>query len=83
VEHKIAHYVRAAWGGRKARTRGKARIATDADTRAAAVNWARRATLGLHMADGRWAAAPPERRSSLRSSLSFPALLVPLAPKAP
>jgi len=59
VERKIAHFVRVAWGGRKARTRGKARIATDVDTRAAAVNWARLATLGLHMADGRWAAAPP------------------------
>ncbi|MGH9003010.1 MAG: IS1182 family transposase [Acidimicrobiia bacterium] len=59
VERKIAHFVRVAWGGRKARTRGTARIATDVDTRAAAVNWARLATLGAFMADGRWAAAPP------------------------
>jgi hypothetical protein len=59
VERKIAHFVRVAWGGRKARTRGKERIATDVDTRAAAVNWARMATLGIGMVDGRWAAAPP------------------------
>ena len=59
VERKIAHFVRVAWGGRKARTRGKERVATDVDTRAAAINWARMATLGLSMVDGRWAAAPP------------------------
>lgn len=59
VERKIAHLVRVGWGGRKARTRGKARVATDVDTRAAAVNWARLAILGLGMVDGRWAVAPP------------------------
>ena len=59
VERKIAHFVRVAWGGRKARARGKERIATDVDTRAAALNWARMATLGIGMADGRWAVAPP------------------------
>ena len=59
VERKIAHFVRVAWGGRKARTRGTARVSTDVDTRAAAVNWARLATLGLLVVDGRWAAAPP------------------------
>ena len=59
VERKIAHFVRVAWGGRKARTRGKARVATDVDTRAAAVNWARLATLGLGVVDGRWMVAPP------------------------
>ena len=59
VERKIAHLVRVGWGGRKARTRGKARVATDVDTRAAAVNWARLATLGLGMVDGRWAVVPP------------------------
>ena len=47
VERKIAHFVRRGWGGRRARVRGKTRIATDADTRAAAVNWARLATLGV------------------------------------
>lgn len=59
VERKIAHFVRVAWGGRRARTRGKDRIATDVDTRAAALNWARMATLGIGVVDGRWAAAPP------------------------
>jgi len=59
VERKIAHLVRVGWGGRKARTRGKARVATDVDTRAAAVNWARLATLGLGMLNGRWAVVPP------------------------
>ena len=59
VERKIAHFVRAAWGGRKARTRGLRRVATDLDTRAAAVNWARLATLGLRYQGGAWATAPP------------------------
>jgi hypothetical protein len=54
VERKIAHFVRVGWGGRRARTRGVKRVATDAATRAAAVNWARLATLGLAFIDGRW-----------------------------
>jgi hypothetical protein len=56
VERKIAHYVRAVWGGRRARTRGRQRVTTDAVTRAAAVNWARLATLGLNYTDGAWTA---------------------------
>ena len=55
VERKIAHFTRRAWGGRRARTRGLARITTDLITRAAALNWARLAVLGLrHDQDG-WA----------------------------
>jgi hypothetical protein len=55
VERKISHFVRRAWGGRRARTRGLKRVSTDVDTRAAAVNWARLATLGLtHLGTG-WA----------------------------
>lgn len=54
VERKIAHFVRVAWGGRKARTRGRRRVATDAETRAAAVNFARLATLGVAFNDGSW-----------------------------
>lgn len=57
VERKIAHFVRVGWGGRRARTRGRRRVATDAATRAAAVNWARLATLGVTFLDGRWVAA--------------------------
>ena len=57
VERKIAHFVRVAWGGRKARTRGRERVATDVTTRAAALNWARLATLGVAFTDGRWAMA--------------------------
>jgi hypothetical protein len=57
VERKIAHFVRVAWGGRKARTRGRQRVSTDAHTRAAAVNFARLATLGVRVVDGRWAPA--------------------------
>jgi len=57
VERKIAHLVRRAWGGRKARTRGRGRVATDVDTRAGAVNLARLATLGLAFADGGWTLA--------------------------
>lgn len=55
VERKIAHLVRRLWGGRKARCRGLERVATDLDTRAAAVNWARLAVLGLTFANGAWA----------------------------
>jgi IS5 family transposase len=54
VERKIAHLVRRAWGGRKARTRGRLRVATDVDTRASAVNLARLAVLGLSFANGGW-----------------------------
>jgi hypothetical protein len=56
VERKIAHFVRAAWGGRRARTRGTDRVTSDAVTRAAAVNWARLATLGIAYTNGTWTA---------------------------
>jgi hypothetical protein len=56
VERKIAHFARAVWGGRRARTRGRQRVTTDAVARAAAVNWARLATLGLAYNDGAWTA---------------------------
>jgi hypothetical protein len=57
VERKIAHLVRSGWGGRQGRTRGLKRIATDLDTRAGAINWARLATLGLTRGAGGWALA--------------------------
>jgi hypothetical protein len=57
VERKIAHFVRVGWGGRRARTRGRLRVTTDVATRAAAVNLARLATLGLAFNDGRWVLA--------------------------
>jgi hypothetical protein len=59
VERKIAHFVRVPWGGRRARTRGLRRITTDADTRAAVVNWARLEVLGLSWDGHTWATAPP------------------------
>ena len=55
VERKIAHFVRRPWGGRKARCRGATRILTDVVHRAAAVNLARLATLGLHDTPTGWA----------------------------
>jgi hypothetical protein len=57
VERKIAHYARRLWGGRHARCRGLVRIATDVDTRAAALNLARLATLGIVFDGGRWVVA--------------------------
>jgi hypothetical protein len=54
VERKIAHFARRAWGGRKARTRGRRRVGTDVHTRAAAINLARLAALGLSFHDGAW-----------------------------
>ena len=58
VERKISHFTRRAWGGRKARTRGLARITTDLITRAAALNWARLAVLGLGHDQAGWALQP-------------------------
>jgi hypothetical protein len=55
VERKISHFTRRAWGGRKARTRGLARITTDLCARAAALNWARLAVLGLDHEPAGWA----------------------------
>lgn len=57
VERKIGHFTRRAWGGRKARCRGKKRILTDILTRASALNLARLATLGLHQGPDGWAIA--------------------------
>jgi hypothetical protein len=58
AERKIAHFVRRGWGGRKARCRGQTRILTDVLTRAAVLNLARLAVLGLHYAPAGWAVAP-------------------------
>ena len=55
VERKISHFTRRAWGGRRARTRGLARVTTDLLTRAAALNWARLAVLGLDHGQAGWA----------------------------
>jgi Transposase DDE domain/Transposase domain (DUF772) len=55
VERKISHFVRRPWGGRRARTRGKQRVATDLHMRAAALNWARLAVLGLRHDHADWA----------------------------
>lgn len=57
VERKISHFVRRAWGGRKARTRGLKRVTTDLHTRAAAVNWSRLAALGVRWTGDGWATA--------------------------
>jgi hypothetical protein len=57
VERKISHFTRRAWGGRKARCRGQARILTDLLTRAGAINLARLAALGLQHGPGGWAIA--------------------------
>jgi IS5 family transposase len=57
VERKIAHFVKRPWGGRRARTRGKERVATDLDTRAGAINWARLAALGLRLDWNGWVIA--------------------------
>jgi hypothetical protein len=55
VERKIAHLVRRGWGARPARTRGKRRVNTDLHLRAAALNWARLAVLGLYRHHAGWA----------------------------
>jgi hypothetical protein len=58
VERKIGHFVRRSWGGRRARTRGKARILTDVLTRAAVLNLARLGVLGLRHEPCGWAVNP-------------------------
>jgi len=57
VERKIAHFVYRSWGGRRARSRGLRRVATDLDTRAGAINLARLAVLGLLHDGGGWVIA--------------------------
>lgn len=61
VERKISHFVRKPWGGRKARTRGSARILTDVITRAAAINLARLAVLDVHFTPTGWETSPSAR----------------------
>jgi hypothetical protein len=54
VERKIAHLMRRRHGGRRARMRGRARVAADFNLLAAAVNLARLATLGLARTPNGW-----------------------------
>jgi hypothetical protein len=56
VERKISHVMRRRHGGRRARVRGKPKVAADFALLAAAVNLARLAVLGLAAQDGGWAA---------------------------
>jgi hypothetical protein len=56
VERKIAHLMRRRHGGRRARVRGKPKVAADFALLAAAVNLARLAVLGLAGQHGGWAA---------------------------
>jgi len=56
VERKISHLTRRRHGGRRARVRGKPKIAADFALLAAAVNLARLAVLGLAAQPGGWQA---------------------------
>lgn len=58
VERKLGHLVRRWHGGRRARMRGRRRVAQDWDLLAAAHNLARMAALGVRNNAGRWHAAP-------------------------
>jgi hypothetical protein len=58
VERKIAHLMRRRHGGRRARMRGRTRIAADFTLLAAAVNLARLATLGLTHTHRGWTVSP-------------------------
>ena len=57
VERKFAHLVRRKHGGRRARVRGRLRVAHDLALVAAATNLARLAVLGVRHAAGAWSAA--------------------------
>ena len=54
VERRIAHLVRRRHGGRRARVRGRPRVAADFSLLAAAVNLARLAVLGLVRSGPSW-----------------------------
>jgi hypothetical protein len=56
VERKIAHLMRRRHGGRRARVRGKPKVAADFALLAATVNLARLGVLGLTRQDDGWAA---------------------------
>jgi hypothetical protein len=58
VERKLAHLLRRRHGGRRARVRGRLRVAQDFKLLAAAVNLARFAALGVRHRPGGWAVAP-------------------------
>ena len=59
VERKIGHLMRRRHGGRRARVRGRLKVAADFSLLAAAVNLARFGVLGLTRASGpRWVVAP-------------------------
>ena len=58
VERKIAHLMRRRHGGRRARMRGRLRIAADFNLLAAAINFARLATLNLTHAGHGWTLHP-------------------------
>ena len=57
VERKIGHLMWRRHGGRRARVRGRDKVAADFSLLAAAVNLARLARLGLHHTNTGWAAA--------------------------
>ena len=57
VERKIAHLMRRKHGGRRARVRGRVKVAADFSLLAAAVNLARLGTLGVCSAPGGWIVA--------------------------
>jgi Transposase DDE domain/Transposase domain (DUF772) len=57
VERKLAHLLRRRHGGRRARVRGRLRVAQDWRLLAAAVNLARFAALGIGYRPGGWTAA--------------------------
>ena len=54
VERKISHLMHRAWGGRHAHVRGHHHVATDVDTHAGAINFARLAVLGLAHDGASW-----------------------------
>lgn len=57
VERKFGHMMRRKHGGRRARVRGRLKVAADFDLLAAAQNLARLATLGISSAGGEWVVA--------------------------
>jgi hypothetical protein len=57
VERKIGHLMRRRHGGRRARVRGRTKVAADFSLLAAAINLARLGVLGLHRHPGQtWVA---------------------------
>jgi hypothetical protein len=73
VERKIGHLMRRRHGGRRARVRGRTKVAADFSLLAAAINLTRLGVLGLHRHPGQtWVATPAEPATNRQATRIAP-----------